>query len=302
VLFLFFLSLDCPNLIPIWEFTNELAIDQPATFTFCIDLACFTNFHAFLHHKRVVVIRSPLLMKWRNTKTAAIGDKAVVAHDTPPIFDWLLNAFSYQGISDRVAREYMEKHGTASWSDIQASLRNKPSCPKLRNYWSFDRCRYDKTSFTCSEPEHIDACPVPRPYLRNGRLNQTAYSLFLFVRDLMDGDIVHWIDTQLAAARSDSGTTLAAIGQEALIGPLRNIYGVSDKVLMMTLSTLLIGARKHRLVWFETGTAMIAIDTQRRKGAKRWLIRCLLRHLIVVQLGLQAELISRAPRAEAACL
>jgi hypothetical protein len=188
-------------------------------------------------------------------------DKAVAARDTPPIFDWLLNTFSYQGISDRVAREYMEKHGTASWSDIQASLRNKPSCPKLRNYWSFDRCRYDKTSFTCSEPEHIDACPVPRPYLRNGRLNQTSFSLFLFVRDLMDGDIVHWIDTQLAAARSTSGTTLAFARQEALIGPLRNIYGVSDKVLMMTLSTLLIGAREHRLAWFETGAAMIAIDT-----------------------------------------
>ena len=32
--------------------------------------------------------------------------------------DWLLTAFSFQGISDRVARSYMEKHGTASWSAI----------------------------------------------------------------------------------------------------------------------------------------------------------------------------------------
>jgi hypothetical protein len=65
---------DWPGLIPIWEFTNELAIDQPATFSFRIDLSCFTDRHAFLHHKRVVEIRSPLLMKWRNTKTVAIGD------------------------------------------------------------------------------------------------------------------------------------------------------------------------------------------------------------------------------------
>jgi hypothetical protein len=34
--------------------------------------------------------------------------------------------------------------------------------------------------------------------LRNGRLNQTAYSLFLFIRDIADGDLVGWIDRQLA--------------------------------------------------------------------------------------------------------
>jgi hypothetical protein len=39
------------------------------------------------------------------------------------------------------------------------------------------------------------------------------------------------------------------------------VFGVSDKVLTMALSNLLIGARKHRPVWFETGNVMIAIDT-----------------------------------------
>ena len=63
----------------------------------------------------------------------------------------------------RVAREYMDKHGTASWAEIEASLRLSPSCPKLRSYWHYEGCRYDKGSFTCSEPEHINACPVPLP-------------------------------------------------------------------------------------------------------------------------------------------
>jgi hypothetical protein len=40
--------------------------------------------------------------------------------------------------------------------------------------------------------------------LRNGRLNQTAYSLFLFVRDVANGDLVQWIDDQLSACQ---GTT-----------------------------------------------------------------------------------------------
>ena len=41
--------------------------------------------------------------------------------------------------------------------------------------------------------------PLPRHDLRNGRLNQTAYSLFLFMRDLTGGDIVGWIDERLKA-------------------------------------------------------------------------------------------------------
>jgi hypothetical protein len=188
-------------------------------------------------------------------------DRAIARGETPPIFDWLLTTFSFQGISDRVAREYMDKHGTASWSQIEASLKASPSCPKLRSYWGYEGCRYDKTSFTCSEPDHIHACPVPRPRLRNGRLNQTAYSLFLFVRDIAESDLIGWMDSQLEAVAGSSGTDLEAARQEALLGPLRNVYGVSDKVLTMALSTLLIGARNQRPIWFETGKGMIAIDT-----------------------------------------
>lgn len=188
-------------------------------------------------------------------------DRAVALADTPPIFDWLVTTFSFQGISDRVARDYIKKHGTTSWSAIEASIGNAPSCPKLRSYWHFEGCRYDKTSFTCSEPDHIGACPLPRPRLRNGRLNQLGHSFFFFVRDFADGDLVGWIDHQLESAKGATTAELEAARQEALIGPLRNVYGVSDKMLMMTLSTLLIGVREHRPLWLETGTAMIAVDT-----------------------------------------
>ncbi len=188
-------------------------------------------------------------------------DQAVASGKTPPIFDWLLTAFSFQGISDRVARSYMEKHGTASWSEMEASLETSPSCQKLQTYWDYAGCRYDKGSFTCAEPDHIDACPVPLPHLRNGRLNQTAYSLFLFVRDIAGGDLVGWIDSQLEAATGSPDADLEAARQEALIGPLRGVFGVADKVLTMALSSLLIGARSQHPVWFETGKVMVAVDT-----------------------------------------
>jgi hypothetical protein len=47
----------------------------------------------------------------------------------------------------------------------------------------------------------------------------------------------------------------------ALIEPMREIYGVSDKVLAMALSALLLGAPKKMVLWIEVGGCMIAIDT-----------------------------------------
>jgi len=190
--------------------------------------------------------------------------EAVTVRNTPKIFDWLLDTFSYQGISDEVARGYIRKHGSASWSDIAASLDAAPPCPLLQTYWHYDGCRYDKGSRTCSEPDHIDACPVPRHKLRNGRLNQTAYSFFLFIRDVAKGDLIGWIDDRLTIptpASNSSQVDFASERQERLIGPLRNVYGVSDKILTMTLSGLLLGVSDDRPNWFETGKGMIAIDT-----------------------------------------
>lgn len=49
--------------------------------------------------------------------------------------------------------------------------------------------------------------------------------------------------------------------RHALIEPLRNIYGVSDKVLNMTLADILLAAPASMPLWRETGSSMIAIDT-----------------------------------------
>ena len=49
--------------------------------------------------------------------------------------------------------------------------------------------------------------------------------------------------------------------RDALIGPLRHVYGVADKVLNMALSDLLTAAPKTKRHWFEAGISMIAIDT-----------------------------------------
>ena len=182
---------------------------------------------------------------------------AIRRHDTATLFDWLVAALSYQGISDQVATEY----GRPRWADIDAKVAASPTCPKLAGYWHFHGCRYDKISRTCSEPDHIDGCPLPTHQLRNGRLNQMAYSLFLFIRDIADGDLVGWIDRQLQSANDPASPTRLARLREAVIGPLREVYGASDKVLTMTLSCILLAAPKRLPLWHEVGPSMIAIDT-----------------------------------------
>jgi hypothetical protein len=186
---------------------------------------------------------------------------AIRRHDTAILFDWLVAALSYQGISDQVAAEYMERHGSATWADIEQKMGQGIACPKLQSYWHFHGCRYDKIRRTCSEPEQIGACPLPSHQLRNGRLNQMAYSLFLFIRDIADGDLVGWIDQQLRAADDPASSNRLARLREAVIGPLREVYGVSDKVLTMTLSSILLVAPKRLHLWHEVGASMIAIDT-----------------------------------------
>ena len=60
-------------------------------------------------------------------------------------------------------------------------------------------------------PHLIDSCPLPT---HNGNLNQLAYSLFLFIRDIANGDLVGWIDARLA--RPSLGLRRVELGEGKL--------------------------------------------------------------------------------------
>ena len=47
-------------------------------------------------------------------------------HNTPAIFDWLLDMVSYQGVSDSIAYGYMESHGRVRWHDVAKALVQEP--------------------------------------------------------------------------------------------------------------------------------------------------------------------------------
>ena len=186
---------------------------------------------------------------------------AIRLRDTPVLFDWLLEEVSYQGICNHVAHDYMERHGRVRWSGIAALIEAHPSCPKLQSYWHFDHCGYQKVERCCAEPVHFPACPLPTHDLRNGHLNQAAYSLFLFMRDVASGDFVGWIDRRLADADLASASDRAARLRQAVVEPLTHAYGVSHKVLSMALANLLLAGDHRRVLWIEAGAVMIAVDT-----------------------------------------
>src|SRR5947209_16748516 len=69
-------------------------------------------------------------------RAALAADKvraAIRRHDSAAVFDWLLAALSYQGISDQVAHDYMEKHGRAAWHDIDQKFGRGVRCRKLNS-------------------------------------------------------------------------------------------------------------------------------------------------------------------------
>lgn len=188
--------------------------------------------------------------------------EAVVRHNSRPIYDWLLGLFQLQGISDAVAFSYAEKHGLVRWDEIDAALKRTPDCYRLKSYWHFADCKYQKGARTCSETHLLHRCPLPRHPLRNGRLSQAAYSLFFFIRDIGDGDLVGWIDHRLESADPGPRDCCRAVRmRQALLDPMGHIFGVSNKVLSMTLADLLLCGNPSRERWVTTGASMIAIDS-----------------------------------------
>src|SRR5665647_3957686 len=56
---------------------------------------------------------------------------AIEAHNTPVLFDWMVRAFSFQGIADAIAADYMDRHGALTWAAITADLGAGPACLKI---------------------------------------------------------------------------------------------------------------------------------------------------------------------------
>lgn len=185
------------------------------------------------------------------------------------IFEWLGAATSYQGISDTVARNYMAVHGRPRWRAIAHGAKYG-SCPLLQSYWHFHGCGYRKSGHTCSMPHLIDSRPLPSHEFRNGNLNQLAYSLFLFIRDVADGDLVGWIDGRLAEAEPGSNEDRLERMSAAIIKPLAGVQGVSDIRVPFRIAMVMVLAICKAS---DSGLSILSGSVSTRSGFRRFILR-----------------------------
>lgn len=185
---------------------------------------------------------------------------AVERHDSARLYDWLMDAFSFQGVADAAASAYLARHGNATFDDVAATLASRPHCHKLARFDGFVGCLYQKTAASCSRPELIEHCPLPKLPLRNGQLNQIAYSLFLFIRDEAEGDLVAYIDRCLHGVDLPNHPDRIARQRQVLLARFGRIHGVSGKVLSMSLADLLLAGSSGRPDWLAVGSSLVAVD------------------------------------------
>lgn len=180
--------------------------------------------------------------------------RALASHDNPAIYDWLMMVFSYQGVADKAVETIIARDGNATWAGVEASLSGNDGCSKLGSFWRFEGCGFSKTHKTCNCKSQIRKCPLPRLPLRNGSLNQLAYGLYFFFRDVTAGDFLGWLNERVLVAAGGSYPDI----ERELIGPLRAVHGISDKVISMALSDLLLASRNP--AWRRLGAEFIVVD------------------------------------------
>jgi hypothetical protein len=182
---------------------------------------------------------------------------AIDQHDSAFLFAWLMRGLSYQGISDRISDGYINAHGNADLKVVEALLRSAGNrCPLLETFETYHGCRYRKGLRSCSNPEALNRCPVPRLPLRKGALNQLAFSLALFFRDRCGGDFIGYLESVV----SDRPTIDEVEKAKAhLVESLSTVQAVSGKLANMVLAEILLAGRQSR--WTTVGSRMIAVDS-----------------------------------------
>ena len=183
-------------------------------------------------------------------------DLAVKRKDSKPIFNWIMHPVSYQGISDRIADTFIEDHGNVTYLQISRALnRVSKKCDKLAGFEAFTGCGYNKGRRTCQNPKMFPTCPLPTHPLRNGRLNILAYSLYFFIRDVCQKDLIGFIDQIVDQDKSPSEK------RDQFVKDLSRVYGMQGKIINMTFSTIFLGLRSIKPHWLEIGQVAIAVDT-----------------------------------------
>ncbi len=174
------------------------------------------------------------------------------------LYKCLVESFIMVGGSDQSNQGYYDRQKVKpSYHRIKKAVQ-QATCPKLATFEAYQDCGYRKTAKTCSNPDLITTCPVPQLDMKKGVLNQMAFSLFFFLRDVCRGDFYRFVKDQFG----DGALPEEELGEriQGFIDQVSRIHNVGPKLVDMVFSHIFF-TQAPGWDYQAIGVRMVAIDT-----------------------------------------
>ena len=108
-----------------------------------------------------------------------------------------------------------------TWAEIDHKLAQGASLPQAQELLALSRLRIPQAPRDLRRARPHRRCPLP-PMTAQRPPEPDRLRLFLFIRDIADGDLVGWIDRRLQAGSSPADPDRLTRMRGRLVGPLRN--------------------------------------------------------------------------------
>ncbi len=114
-------------------------------------------------------------------------------HKSIKLYQYFLESFLLSGGGDQSNQNYYNNQKyKPTFNRVKRALQ-AAQCPKLTSFEAFKGCGYRKTTNNCTEPAFRGSCPLPRFDMKRGALNQMAFSLYFFRRDVCRRDFYTFV-------------------------------------------------------------------------------------------------------------
>jgi hypothetical protein len=179
-------------------------------------------------------------------------------HKSIKLYQYLLESFLLAGGGDQSNHGYyLKQQRKPSFNRVKQALK-AATCPKLATFQTFKGCGYQKTKPRCREPAFLSTCPLPTFDMKRGSLNQMAFSLYFFLRDVAGRDFYAYVTEHFGQTQPSGGAINELL--QGFIKKVTTIANVGPKLAHMALSCLFLTAYPgwdYRRV----GLHMIAVDS-----------------------------------------
>ena len=179
-------------------------------------------------------------------------------HKSIKLYQYFLEAFLHSGGGDRSNLNYYHNQKyKPTFNRVKHALQ-AAQCPKLASFETFRGCGYRKTTNNCAEPAFLKSCPLPRFDMKRGPLNEMAFSLYFFLRDVCRRDFYTFVTQHFGEGELSGGAINERL--QAFIGKVTTIANVGPKLAHMALAWLFL-TRYSGWDYRRVGEQMIAVDS-----------------------------------------